>query len=181
MKKADVQQAVFDVTTKFSTLLARYEHSGNYPVNSAVEIRVTGLDAPASVAVAPGGKADSPAISALSTDELSKKNGWDVALWIDVLTIPGTANSNAFYAEFEAWTLERFSGTTARVLPEWSKGWGYTDQGPWTSATFFDHIRQAFTEGRSDQSNWKFQADALKKYDTSNLFTSPLLDQLFAT
>jgi hypothetical protein len=182
MKKADVQQAVFEVTTKFSTLLASYEKSGKYPVNSAVELRVTSLDDPANVAVGPGGKADSPVISALSADELSKNNGWDVAVWIDMLTIPGTDHSNEFYTELEAWILERFSGNGARVLPEWSKGWGYTAaQGPWTSPTFFDHVRQAFTAGRTDQDSWKFQADALKKYDKSNLFTNPLLDQLFTT
>jgi hypothetical protein len=180
MKKSDVQQAVFDLTTKFKTLLASYEQSGKYPVNSAVEIRVTSLDDPANVGVAAGGNAESPVISALSADELARQNGWDVAVWFDVLTIPGTDHSNEFYAELETWILERFSGNAARVLPEWSKGWGYTaDRGPWTNAAFFDHIRQAFTTGRSDQNTWKSQSDALKRYDKSNLFTNALLDQLF--
>src|SRR6185503_7402656 len=38
MKKADVQQAVFDFTSKFSSLLASYEANSKYPINSAVEI-----------------------------------------------------------------------------------------------------------------------------------------------
>ena len=185
MKKADVQQAVFDFTTKFSSLLASYEgdkKEPKYPVNSAVEIRVTSLDDPANVAVGSGIKAESPVISALSVDDLAKQNGWDVVLWIDVLTIPGTDHSNEFYAELEAWVLERFSGNVARALPEWSKGWAYTaDQGPWTSTQFLDHIRQAFTVGRTEQNNWKFEVATLKKYDKSNLFTNPLLDQLFTT
>src|SRR6185295_18613324 len=109
MKKADVQQAVFDTTSKISALLASYEKSGKYPVNSAIELRVTSLDDPAPVAAVPGGKAESPVISALSADDLSKSNGWDVAVWIDVLTIPGTEHSSGFYAELEAWILERFS------------------------------------------------------------------------
>lgn len=180
MKKTDVQQAVFDFTTKFTALLASYEAKDKYPVNSAVEIRVTSLDDPANVAIGSDIKPESPVISALSDDDLAKQNGWDVALWIDVLTIPGTDHSNEFYAELEAWVLERFSGNVARPMPEWSKGWGYTaDQGPWTNTQFLDHVRQTFTVGRNDQNNWKYEVDTLNKYDKSNLFTNPLLDQLF--
>lgn len=182
MKKADVQQAVYDFTTKFTALLASYEKDNKYPVNSAVEIRVTSLDDPAQVAIGSGITAASPVISALSYDDLAKKNGWDVALWIDVLTIPGTAHANEFYADLEAWVLQRFSGTAARSLPEWSKGWAYTaNQGPWTNTQFLNHIRQAFTDGRTDQNNWKFEVNTLKTYDKANLFTNPLLDQLFTT
>lgn len=180
MKKADVQQAVHDFTRKFATLLASYEANDKYPVNGAVEIRVTSLDDPARVAAGSGQEAESPLISALSFDEPAKQNGWDVALWVDVLTIPGTGHSNEFYAELEAWILQRFTGKAARTLPEWSKGWAYSaNQGAWTDTKFLGHVRQAFTEGRNDQNNWKFTVDALKKYDKSNLFSNPLLDQLF--
>jgi FAD/FMN-containing dehydrogenase len=180
MKKADVQQAVYDFSNKFRTLLATYEANDKYPINSAVELRVTSLDDPARVGASAGASAESPLMSALSFDDVAKQNGWDVALWVDVLTIPGSGYSNAFYAELEAWVVERFSGTTARALPEWSKGWAYsTDQGAWTDARFLDHIRQAFTAGRTDQNNWAFAVDALNKYDKSCLFTNPLLRQLF--
>lgn len=179
MKKADVQQAVHDFTSKFTSLLASYEANDKYPVNGAVEIRVTSLDDPARVAAASGQGAESPLISALSFDDTAKQNGWDVALWVDVLTIPGTTHSNEFYAELEAWVLQRFTGKVARALPEWSKGWAYSaDQGAWTDTKFLDHVRQAFTEGRNDRNNWKFVIDVLKKYDKSNLFTNPLLDRL---
>ena len=72
MKKSDVQQAVSDFT-KFSSLLASYEAQDKYPVNSAVEIRVTSLDSPQGVTVGPGLKAESPVISALSDDEVSNR------------------------------------------------------------------------------------------------------------
>lgn len=181
MKKTDVQQAVFDFTTQFTSLLASYEKDWKYPVNAAVEIRVTSLDDPASVAIGSGITAESPVISALSYDGLAKQKGWEVALWVDVLTIPGTNYSNEFYADLEAWLLQRFSGNVARTLPEWSKGWAYTKQGAWTNTGFLDHIRQAFTAGPNDQNNWKFEVETLKKYDKSNLFTNPLLDQLFTS
>jgi hypothetical protein len=177
MKKTDVQQAVSDFTSKFTSLLASYEKQGKFPVNSAVEIRVTSLDDPAQVAIGSGIKVESPVISALTYDDLAKKNTWDVALWIDVLTLPGTNFSNAFYADLEAWVLDTFKGNAARSMPEWSKGWGYAaGQGAWTNPKFFKHIREAFTEN-----NWKFEVDTLKKYDRSNLFTNPLLEQLFTT
>ncbi|MDD2658051.1 MAG: cholesterol oxidase substrate-binding domain-containing protein [Methylococcales bacterium] len=182
MKKADVQQAVFDFTTKFTSLLQSYEKDGKYPVNSAIEIRVTSLDDPTTVGIEPGNKVESPVISALSDDDLANQNGWDVALWIDVLTIPGTDHSNEFYAELEEWILHNFSGSAARSLPEWSKGWGYTpEQGPWTNTQFFDYIRQTFTTGRNDQNNWKFEVETLKKYDKYDIFSNPLLGQLFTT
>ncbi|MFZ0494557.1 MAG: cholesterol oxidase substrate-binding domain-containing protein [Methylocella sp.] len=182
MKKTGVQQAVFDFTTKFTSLLESYEKQQKYPVNSAVEIRVTSLDDPANVAIGSGIKAESPVISALRYDNLAKHNGWDVALWIDVLTLPGTNFSTEFYADLEAWVLDRFKGTEARAMPEWSKGWAYAaGQGAWSNTKFFDHIRQAFTPRGDDGNNWKFEVDTLKKYDKSNLFTNPLLDQLFTT
>jgi Cholesterol oxidase, substrate-binding len=183
MKKADVQQAVFEFTAKFTSLLKHYEQQKppKYPVNSAVEIRVTSLDDPANVAIGSGNKAESPVISALRYDDVATQNRWDVALWIDVLTIPGTNFSTEFYADLEAWVLDRFKGTEARSMPEWSKGWAYAPgQGAWSNTQFFDHIRQAFTP-RSDGNNWKFEVDTLKKYDKFYLFTNPLLDRLFTT
>ncbi|MDM0110879.1 cholesterol oxidase substrate-binding domain-containing protein [Variovorax sp. J22R133] len=180
MKKADVQQAVHDFTTKFSSLLASYESASKYPINSAVEIRVTSLDDPARVAAGSGQGAESPLISALSFDDTAKQNGWDVALWVDVLTLPGTEHANAFYAELEQWLLQRFSGKAARALPEWSKGWAYSaGQGAWTDTNFLAHVREAFSTGRTDRNNWKFAVDGLKKYDKSNLYSNPLLEQLF--
>ena len=180
MKKADVQQAVFDFMTKFTALIQSYEQQGIYPVNSAVEIRVTGLDDPTKVTIGTNVNAESPVISALSYDAIAQQNDWDVALWIDVLTIPGTDHSNEFYEELEAWVFQRFSGNLARSLPEWSKGWGYTpEQGPWTNPQFFDYLRRMFTTGRNSQNDWQYEANTLKKYDKYGIFTNPLLDQLF--
>jgi FAD/FMN-containing dehydrogenase len=181
MKKADVQQAVSDFAFQFDAMLKAYSAPGReqYPINSPLEIRVTSLDDPSQVG---GGNAESPVISALSQDALAEQKGWDVALWLDILTIPGTPHSSEFYTELENWILQRFSGDAGRTMPEWSKGWGYTAEGgPWTSAGFFEHIRQAFTDGRTDKNNWKYEVDTLKGYDQSNLFSNPLLDQLFKT
>ena len=71
MKKSDVQQAVHDFTTEFTSLLAKYEKQGKYPVSSAVEIRVDQFDDPAQVAIGSGIKAESPVISALCYDDVA--------------------------------------------------------------------------------------------------------------
>jgi hypothetical protein len=182
LKYADVQAAVSDFAFKFDSMLNAYAGRvpGQYPVNSALEIRVTALDDPSSVSWAAGGKAESPVISALRHDARAAAQGWDVALWVDVLTLPGTPHANEFYTELEAWLIERFSGDAGRILPEWSKGWGYTtDGGAWSSSNFFDHIRQTLSPDGDAGNDWRFEADTLRTYDRSNLFRNPLLDTLF--
>jgi len=108
------------------------------------------------------------------------KNGWDVALWLDVLTLPGTPASNQFYRELEEWIHRRFTGAAGRVMPEWSKGWAYTaEQGPWTNGPALEAIRQGYTTGRDQTNDWAYEVATLKKFDRHNLFSNPLLERLF--
>jgi hypothetical protein len=180
MRRTDVQQAVHDFTSKFSEMLAQYKGRDAYPINSPLEIRVTGLDDPRSISV-PAGKATSPVISSLSQDETAISNQWDVALWLDVLTIPGTPGANQFFQELEEWLLQRFSGTAGRVMPEWSKGWAYAASGAWNNQQFIAQVRQSYTAGRSDTDTWQWEVATLRAYDRANLFSNPLLDALFAS
>jgi hypothetical protein len=134
------------------------------------------LDDPADVGVADAG---SPDISALSVAGVDRLNGWDVAVWFDVLTIPGTEGSNEFYREMEQWIVSRFSGAAGRVMPEWSKGWAYTEaDGPWNDETFLADTRAAFTNGRDPGHGWDDAMATLQKYDAARLFRSPLLQRL---
>jgi len=179
-RRADVQQAVHDFTTQFTSMLNDYKTNDKYPVNSPLEIRVTALDDTAKVYAPPGTTAKSPLISALSYDGLAQKNGWDVAVWLDVLTLPGTKHSDEFYTELEAWLLKRFTPPQARVFPEWSKGWAYTaTNGAWSNIDFLAMIRQNFTVDRDSSDNWNREVATLKSYDRSNLFTNSFLETLF--
>lgn len=178
MKKDFVQNAVAAFAKQFEKMLADYATQGKYPINSPLEIRVTGLD------YAPEGAASDnrPLISSLSVDKETEANGWDVALWLDVLTLPGTKYADEFYAELEEWFLNTYNGTDARVVPEWSKGWAYTTaEGAWTNPAFMSHIRETFTAGREASDNWNYQVNTLAKYDKYNLFENDLLQQLFVT
>jgi hypothetical protein len=179
LRKEDLQQAVHDFTNQFTTMLDAYKANWQYPVNSPLEIRVTSLDDPALVGVPPGQTAQSPVISALSYDEVAEQNNWDVALWLDVLTLPGTHHSNEFYEELEDWIQQRFSGSAGRAMPEWSKGWAYTSAGAWTNTTFMESIREMFTTDRTADDDWNYEVATLAKYDKSNLFTNELLATLF--
>ena len=171
-----MQRAIYEFTTKFDEMVRAYAGKQQYPVNAPLEIRVTGLDDPQNVGVP---NAERPTISALSKDREDERNGWDVALWIDVLTLPGTPYSNEFFTELEQWIQQNFSGSYAKALPEWSKGWAYTDQGPWTSDEYLQTIRQMFSTGRSDQDDWNWEVATLQRYDQANLFSNALLDHLF--
>lgn len=181
MKKGQVQQAVADFAAKFSSMLADYQKQSLWPINSPLEIRVTGLDDPSRVVPA-SGTAASPVISSLSVDPVVQQNGWDVACWFDVLTlIPKGDPQKAFqfYQELEAWFSSHFA-SGYRVCPEWSKGWAYTTSGAWTSPAYLQSIRDTFTEGRAADDTWAWEVSTLAKYDGANLFTNPFLDGLFS-
>lgn len=177
LRRADVQQAVHDFTSEFSALLAAHAQRGDYPVNSAVEIRVTGLDDPALVGVP---DADTPLISALSMDDTDRANEWDVAVWFDVLTIPGTPGCDVFYRELEQWLSGRFTGSAGLVRVEWSKGWAYTDTaGPWTDGAYLGQVAQGFSTGRDAAHDWDHEVATLAGYDAAGLFTNTFLGRLF--
>lgn len=177
LRRADVQQAVHDLVTNYNSMLNSYAARDSYPINSALELRVTALDDPSTVGVA---AAESPVISALSQDDTDRRNGWDVAVWFDVLTIPGTPGADEFYAELETWLLGRFTGSAARLLPEWSKGWAYTAvDGAWTSADFLAHVRKTLSDGRSAKDDWAWETSTLSGLDTAGLFDNPFLTTLF--
>jgi hypothetical protein len=173
MKKENVQRAVYEFVTIHNALLNAFQKKGQYPVNAPLEIRVTGLDNPADIAAV---HSASPAISALNYDQEAVQNGWDVALWLDVLTIPNTPNSNDFYTQLEAALIANpwFNGTNGRIRPEWSKGWAYTaNSGAWTSQPQIDRFKATFT-------GWSTEQATLAKYDGAGLYTNPFLTGLFS-
>ncbi|MFG2942213.1 cholesterol oxidase substrate-binding domain-containing protein [Streptomyces sp. NPDC048282] len=119
-ERGEVQRVVHEFTSFYRERLTAYAASGRFPVNGSVEIRVTGLDEPGDVGVA---GAQVPSLSAVRP-----RDGADTAVWLDVLTLPGTPYAEAFLRELERFLFERFEGT--RV--EWSKGWAYTESGVWS-------------------------------------------------
>ncbi len=173
MRRGDVQRAVSEFAAKWKEMLRSYRKQDKYPVNSPLEIRVTGLDDPSKIWREPDRRPETPPLSSLRLDAEALRRGFDVALWIDVLTLPGTPDSNAFYAELDEWIFANYSGY-ARPMPEWSKGWAYhPEHGPWRSEATLQRIRDLYGAA------WREQDEALQEYDTAGLFSNAFLERLF--
>jgi hypothetical protein len=98
-------------------------------------------------------------------------------LWFTLLTYPGTLHSNEFFGELEAWMLGRWGRPGRNVLrPEWSKSWGYGEQGAWTNR----RILQSTIPRQFSQPGPVFERArrTLQAYDKHHLFTNRFLDLL---
>ena len=173
--RANIQQVVSDFYTQYTSRLNYYAGLGQYPMNGPVEIRVTGLDHPADV-LATG--AQSPILS--SVRPRPDHPGWDTAVWLDMGTLPVTAGFSQFYADMESWIWSHYSGSYATVRPEWSKAWGCTGSGPWTStALLASTIPAAVSAGQASGDGWSTAVSILTGYDPGAVFSNPFLDTLF--
>jgi FAD/FMN-containing dehydrogenase len=173
-RRSDIQRVVHEFTTYYAQLLVAYQACGLYPMNGPVEIRVTGLDQPAEVEVPSAGP---PALSAVRSRPDHPE--WDVAVWLDLLTLPGTPSSNAFYREIEQWAFATYSGSYGAVRPEWSKGWGYTNDAAWADPTTLSTtVPDAYRAGQADGDDWDAALATLNALDPHRIFSNAFLDEL---
>ena len=174
--RANIQQVVSDFYTQYTTLLDTYQAAGKFPMNGPVEIRITGLDNPADSSVA---GAQSPILS--SVRPRPDESGWDVAVWLDMGTLPVTAGFSDFYAEMESWIWSHYTGSYAAVRPEWSKAWACTSTAPWTNTTILgSSIPAAVSAGQASGDGWSTAVSILTTtYDPNGVFSNPFLDTLF--
>ena len=107
--RSNIQQVIYDFTIFYQSQVAAYQAQGNDPMNGPVEIRVTGLDSPSDVEIT---GALSPQLSALRPRP--HHPDWNVAVWFDILTMPGTPYSDQFYRDIEQWM---FSALHRVVMP----------------------------------------------------------------
>ena len=173
-RRDKIQDVLHRFVEQYESQLQAYADQGKYPINGPVELRVTGLDESADADL-PG--AQDPALSALLPRE--DHPDWDVAVWLDLLTIPGTEYSAEFYTEFEQWLYAEFSEDEAAVRVEWSKGWGYSEAGPWTSsAVMRREVPESLTLGRPANEGWDDALESLDALDPHGLFRNVFLDKL---
>ncbi len=184
MKRDQVQQAIADFAAQFTSMLMSFQSRNLWPINSPLEIRVTGLDDTEKIVTPSGNAPASPVISSLSVDHVVTQNGWDVACWFDILTIIPSGDPQKayeFYTELETWFYSHF-GSQFRTNVEWSKGWAYTSaDGAWTDDAVLQRIRDTYTMGRPSDATWAWQVGKLQAYDSANLFTNPFLSKLFSS
>nr|WP_168499393.1 cholesterol oxidase substrate-binding domain-containing protein [Streptomyces sp. RLB1-33]QIY75610.1 FAD-binding protein [Streptomyces sp. RLB1-33] len=171
--RAEVQRVIAEFTAFFRARLTAYAAQGRYPVNGQVEIRVTGLDHPSD---ADSAGARAPLLSALRPR--ADHPEWDTAVWLDVLTLPGTPDAEAFYRELEHFLLTTYDGEYALTRVEWSKGWGYTDEAAWAEEEVLGTaVPASFRDGVGP--GWDEAAAVLDRLDPHRLFGTALLDRLF--
>ena len=167
-RRSNIQAVLHDFVTRYDELVQEYRDRGEYPINGPMEIRVTGLDHADDVGLADPRKA---ALSAVRPEDAHPD--WDVAIWLDLLTLPGTPTSGAFYAELEQWLFDRYSDDDACCRVEWSKGWGYTADGPWRS----DGVVKELVPASLGQ-GFTSATDTLARLDPRSVFMSGFLDRM---
>jgi FAD/FMN-containing dehydrogenase len=162
-RRDNVQHVVHEFTEVISTMLDEYATRGEYPINSCVEIRVTGVDSRYPVDKAP---ALSPATP------VPGRADFDTAVWLDTLTLPGTPGHADFYADLEQRFFRPFPAELGIVRPEWAKRWGHGDGGAWTDPHALSHeIPDVYPQ-------WSIAANTLAALDPHNLFTTSLTRRL---
>lgn len=167
-RRSNIQAVLHDFVTRYDELVQEYRDRGEYPINGPMEIRVTGLDHAEDVGLVDPRKA---ALSAVRPEDAHPD--WDVAIWLDLLTLPGTPTSGAFYAELEQWLFDRYSDDEACCRVEWSKGWGYTADGPWRSDEVVKDLVPA-----SLGPEFASATDTLARLDPRSVFMSGFLDRM---
>lgn len=165
-----VQRVVSEFAAFYRERLTAHASRGSFPVNGSVEIRVTGLDDPGDAGVA-GARA--PLLSALRPP--ADHPEWDTAVWLDILTLPGTPDAEAFLREIERFLLRTYDGGFALTRVEWSKGWAYTDDGVWDDEEVLDDVVPAAV-GRDA---WAEADAALDRLDPHRVYGNAFLDRLF--
>jgi FAD/FMN-containing dehydrogenase len=169
-----IQQVVSDFYTQYTSLLQSDAALAQYPMNGPIEIRVTGLDQPADALVS---GAQSPILS--SVRPRPDQPDWDVAVWLDMGTLPVTPGFSQFYAAMESWIWGHYTGSYAAVRPEWSKAWACTASAPWTNASILSAtIPAAVSAGQASDDGWSTAVSILTSYDPNSVFSDPFLDTL---
>lgn len=172
--RSDVQRVVSEFYAYLKTALADYRAAGQYPMNGPWEVRVTGLDDPADCGVK---GAVSPQLSPVRTRP--DHPSWDTAVWMDVLTLPGTPQSQRFFRETEQWVLSNYTGDYAAVRAEWSKGWGYSGTAAWSDRTVLTStVPGSYREGQGITDSWDTARETLNRYDPARIYSSTFLDTL---
>ncbi|MFD7590064.1 cholesterol oxidase substrate-binding domain-containing protein [Kitasatospora sp. NPDC059811] len=171
-KRADLQWVVSEFASYYRKLLADYQARGEFPVNGAVEIRVTGVDDPTSSGV-PGARP--PLLSALRPR--ADRPEWDTAIWLDVLAFPGTPGLERFARDLEQWLLRTFDGTRAGLRVEWSKGWAYTADAAWSDPDLLGRVIPASLRDGGGP-GWDEAVAVLDRHDPHRVFGNPFLDGL---
>ncbi len=168
-RRAEVQRVVAEFTGFYRERIDAYAARGRFPVNGSLEIRVTGLDDPADCG-AEGAR--TPLLSALKARD--DRPEWDTAVWLNILSLPGTPDAPEFLREIERFLLDTFDGGYGMTRVEWSKGWAYTDEAAWSD----EEVLGTVVPGTFGDGVWRQAAAVLDRLDPHRVFGNGFLDRL---
>lgn len=169
--RADVQRVLHLLTTEHERRLDAARAQGRFPINSAVELRCCSVDR-ADDAGVPGARVPALAATAPRTD----RPEWDTVVWVNVLTLPGTAGSNGFYRGLERWMHATFDGTWATLRPEWSKGFAFTATAPCADPEMLDTVLPGLVSaGRPQDEGFSWAQERLSALDPHGVLDNPFL------
>lgn len=161
-----LQRVVHEFTEFFSAKLKEYQDRGEFPINSCMELRITGIDDPGEVDME---GAVTPSLSGIAP--VPGRPELDTAVWLDVLTLPGTPGQEKFFQELEHFIgLELTRYGVAR--PEWAKRFAHTERGAWTGEYQLKELIPSLAPG------WDHARATFHKYDPHRIFTAPLHDAM---
>lgn len=168
----NVQSVVSTITEYVKNLVDDYASERIYPFNGPVEIRATSLDQPGILPFT----AEPPTLSAVRPVENHPE--FDVAIWFDVLSLPGALHLFEAMAKVESFLFSKYNGTDAIVRVEWSKGWAYTENSAWSNENVLRKIiPSSFPKTQNDGFNWA--VSTFDKYDPHRIFSNEFLDIFF--
>lgn len=172
--RANIANVIHDFTQWFHQRIEHYRALGQYPLNGPVEIRCCGLDQPDDVQVPSAGP---PTISA--TRPRPDHPEWDTAIWLNVLGVPGTPGMFAFYREMEQWMRGHYDNGGASFRPEWSKGWAFGPELPYTDQRIVEQVLpDTYREGVPADENWDSARAVYNRLDPHRIFSNSFIDRL---
>lgn len=165
--RSDVATIIHDMTSWLDERLTHYSSLGQYPVNGPFEVRLCGLDHDTEVDVESSGP---PSLSAVAP--VPGHPEWDTAIWLNVVSFPGTPGMHAFFREMELWMHGHFSGSLGTMRPEYSKGWAFTDDRSHADTEFLTRTLP------SRYPEWESASAAFDEFDPRRIFRNPFLDKV---
>ena len=169
-------QNVVNIFHTVSLQLLQNKFSGKYPLMTAGEIRLVGLDS------SPDPGWSYPALSTASPGLLpAGTNATDMVCvylsWLSSAVQPEYWN---YCSQLEDLL---FFGDSAALgaypwAPEWSKAWGCTEEGPYKDNNKLARVRENFNQG-VNTNGFTNVANTLQAADPNNLFYSRMIGRLF--
>ncbi|NLU65264.1 FAD-binding protein [Rhodococcus sp. HNM0563] len=173
-KRENIAQVINEFTTWLHKRMSDFASQGLYPVNGPFEVRMCTVDDQGEVLVDSAG---APNLSPVRPRP--DRPDWDTAIWMNVVSLPGTAGLPAFFQEMEEWMVANYSGDYATFRSEWSKGWAFDAEGGYRNQQFLgDTVPAMYRTGLDGGEGWDAASAAFDRHDPHRVFSNGFLDRL---